>query len=124
MTELKREFTKIIRDGSKSLYNKGSKCEICGATEPLEFHHFKTLSVLANKWVAKNKLSINTLEEAQEHRVAFMEEYQEELYDLTVTLCKEHHAALHKVYGKAPNLGTSKKQARWVEKQREKYGLV
>ena len=124
MTELKRDFTKVVRDGAKSLYNKGCECEICGVTEPLEFHHYKTLSILVNKWVAKNKLSIDTLEDAQEHRDVFIEEYLEELYDLTVTLCKEHHAALHKVYGKNPTLGTSKKQARWVKKQREKHGLV
>jgi len=124
MTELKRDFVKVVRDGAKSLYNKGNECEICGATEQLEFHHYKTLSILVNSWVAKNRLTITTLEEAQEERDKFIEEYQEELYDLTVTLCKDHHAALHKVYGKNPLLGTSKKQARWVKKQRDKHGLV
>ena len=124
MTELKRDFTKVVRDGAKSLYNKGSECEICGTTENLEFHHFKTLSILVNKWVSKNKLVINTLEDAQEYRNKFIEEYQEELYNDTVTLCKAHHEALHKVYGKNPQLGTAKKQARWVQKQRDKHGLV
>ncbi len=124
MAELKREFTKIVRDGAKALYNKGTECQICGATEALEFHHTKSLSILVNNWVKKHKLVIDTLEYAQEQRELFITEHQTELYENTLTLCKTHHAALHKIYGKAPGLGTSSKQTRWVEKQRIKHGLV
>ena len=124
MTELKRDFVKVVRDGAKSLYNKGNCCCICDSTENLEFHHTKSLSILVNRWVKKNKLVIDTLEEAQVQRDVFIAEHEREVYESTLTLCKTHHAALHKVYGKAPGLGTSSKQVRWSEKQRIKYGLV
>ena len=124
MTELRRDFVKVVRDGAKALYNKGTKCQICEATEALEFHHTKSLSILVNLWVKKHKLIISTLEDAQEQRELFISEHQTELYENTLTLCKGHHAALHKIYGKAPSLGTASKQLRWVEKQRIKHGLV
>ena len=79
MTELKRDFVKVVRDGSKALYDKGSECEICGATENLEFHHTKSLSILVNKWVRKNKLNISTLEETIEHREVFIAKQLEEV---------------------------------------------
>ncbi len=120
MTELKRDFTKVVRDGAKALYNKGSECEICGVEEPLEFHHTKTLSILVNKWVKNNKLNITTLEEAIEQREGFISEHMEEVYESTITLCKQHHMALHKIYGKSPAIGTSPKQHRWVKKQKDK----
>ena len=124
MAELKRDFTKYVRDGAKNLYNKGTECEVCGTTENLEFHHYKTLSVLVNTWVRKNNLKIDTAEEAFIQRDNFIAEYEDELYEKTVTLCKDHHAKLHKVYGKNPTLGTAAKQPRWVQKQRDKHGLV
>lgn len=124
MTDIKRDITKIIRDGAKSCYNKGSSCRICNSTENLQFHHFKTLSILVNNWLRKNKISVSTLEEVQALRQQFIEEYKQELYDDTVTLCKTcHNDKLHKVYGKNPPLATAEKQKRWVERQREKHGL-
>ena len=47
-----------------------------------------------------------------------------QLYDHAVTLCHSHHLRLHGIYGKRPTLITAKKQQRWVEKQRDKYGMV
>jgi hypothetical protein len=122
--ELKRYFTKYIRDAVKSRYKKESECRICGTEENLQFHHFTTLSILVNKWQAENGLDIETAEEAFEHRDGFIEEHQVELFDKTVTLCKAHHERLHKIYGKNPALITAPKQERWVEKQRAKNGLV
>jgi hypothetical protein len=121
MAELKRDFTKYVRDGAKARYNKETYCEICGTIEELEFHHYKTLSVLVNAWVKKNKLNINTAEKAMKQRDVFISEHEDELYKHTVTLCKEHHSALHKVYGKNPSLGVAKKEERWVIRQKEKH---
>ena len=47
-----------------------------------------------------------------------------ELYEDTVTLCHSHHMKLHSIYGKRPKLIHAEKQKRWVEKQRDKYGMV
>jgi len=124
MAELKRYFVKYIRDASKARYPKGSECRICGTDEALEFHHYSTISVLANTWVRARKLSIDTAEDAVQYRDEFIAEHQYELYEDAVTLCKEHHAGLHRIYGKNPRLGTAAKQARWVEKQRINNGLV
>lgn len=124
MAELKRYFTKYIRDAVKSQYKKESECRICGIEENLQFHHFNTLSILVNKWQKDNGLEISTAEEAFEHRDSFIAEFGKELFDETVTLCEAHHERLHKIYGKNPALITAPKQARWVEKQRAKNGLV
>ncbi len=124
MAELKRFFTKYIRDAVKSQYAKKNFCEICNADEELEFHHYSSMSVLVNNWQRKNKIVIETAEEAFLHRDKFIEEHLKEIYDDTVTLCKKHHKKLHIIYGKSPTLVTAAKQARWVQKQKDKHELV
>jgi hypothetical protein len=123
MSELKRDFTKYVRDGGKALYKRGTECRVCGTRVSLQFHHTKSLAQLVNTWVKKKGLRIETEDDAFKWRDIFIQERQKEMYDDTLTLCKEHHEGLHKVYGKSPGLGTSEKQRRWVEKQRIKYGL-
>jgi hypothetical protein len=119
---LPRYFIKICRDGAKSKYDKGSFCEICGTTEELHFHHFNTLSILINKWVEQRGLVFENFEHAVEWRDKFIAEHQKELYEDAATLCKEHHQKLHSLYGKNPILATAPKQARWVQKMKEKHG--
>ena len=67
---------------------------------------------------------IQTAEEIMEVRDDFILEHTKELYDDAVTLCHDHHLRLHSIYGKRPKLFTAPKQSRWVERQREKYGMV
>ena len=57
-------------------------------------------------------------------RKQFIEEHKLEVYDEAVTLCHEHHLRLHSIYGKRPRLVTALKQKRWVDIQRDKYGMV
>jgi hypothetical protein len=121
MPKLKRDIVKYVRDKAKSKYAKGSSCEICGATEQLDFHHFYSLTPLLNKWIKDNN---HNPEYIQALRDDFIEEHYAELYDHTATLCHTHHLKLHSIYGKDPALGTAKKQMRWVQIQREKNGLV
>ena len=126
MAGLKRDPVKYIRDKAKAKYEKGTECEICGEAENLDFHHFYSLTPLLNKWLTKKR------KERPSHYVdeyivvwrdEFIEEMKAELYEHTATLCHNHHLALHKVYGRNPDLGTAKKQMRWVGIQREKNGL-
>ena len=122
MPKLKRDYVKYVRDKAKSKYEKGSSCEICGATEQLDFHHFYSLTPLLNKWLKENN---HNPEYIQALRDDFIEEHHAELYDYTATLCHTHHLKLHSIYGKDPALTTAKKQMRWVEIQREKHnGMV
>lgn len=120
MSDLKRYEVKYIRDAVKSQYPVKSACEICGATEQLHFHHFNSLAELYNKWSAINNISVSTAEEMMEVRQKFIREHREELITLGACLCKKHHEALHKIYGKNPSLATADKQARWVQKQKDK----
>jgi hypothetical protein len=122
--ELKRYPTKYLRDYCKSKYNKGSKCEICGTTENLHFHHFYTISVLVNNWFEKHKTEVTTPEQAFEWRVVFENQHKDELYIHAATLCKDHHEKLHSIYGKNPVLATAPKQARWVQRMKEKHGKL
>ena len=122
--DLKRDLVKYVRDRAKSKYQKSTYCFICGSEENLDFHHFYGLTELLDIWLRKNKLTISTAEDIMNVRDQFIEEHIEELYDEAVTLCHTHHLKLHSIYGKRPKLVTALKQKRWVEKQREKHGMV
>lgn len=125
MAELKRDWVKYIRDGAKARYEKANECYICGTTEDLDFHHYSTISILASNWLRDNEIKVETAEDAFFWRDKFIEEHQFELYEDAITLCRPHHEALHKIYGKNPKLVHSKKQARWVQRQRDKHrGMV
>lgn len=120
---MKRYFVKWIRDAAKSSYSKGTLCEICGATENLDFHHFHAISELVHSWERLNG-EVTSDEEAIAERDRFIQQYKYELFEATVTLCNPHHMKLHSIYGKNPKLHTAKKQENWVRIQREKYELV
>ena len=72
----------------------------------------------------KQKITIETEEEILALRETFIKENYDEVYNQAVTLCHMHHMRLHTIYGKRPKLQTAKKQQKWVEIQRDKYGMV
>ena len=119
--DLKRDIVKYIRHKAKNKYEKGSECYICGSDVKLDFHHFYTLSPLVHKYVKDKKL---LPENILSFREDFIQDHWAELYEHTVTLCHDHHLALHKIYGRNPSLATATKQKNWVEIQREKHGMV
>jgi len=127
MKKLKRDPIKYIRDRAKSKYEKGTECFICGAKTELDFHHFYSLSPLLAQWLKKKQVE-RPQHYTDEYIVIwgdeFIEENQAELYEHTVTLCHKHHLVLHSIYGRNPGLGTAKKQANWVQIQRDKHGMV
>lgn len=118
---MKRLPVKYIRDRCKSAYEKDSSCAICGTSELLELHHYNSLTALFEKWCKKKGYSEDNV---LEFRDEFINEHHSEIYLEVVTLCKEDHALLHKLYGLKPALGTAKKQAAWVEKRREKHAAM
>lgn len=113
----KRVATKYIRDGIKAKYNKAESCEICGSPDNLELHHYNTVSLLLRDYAEANSIPISTDKEVLAMREAFYQQYSKELIEDTVTLCKEHHALLHKTYGRTPPLHTAVKQAEWVKRK-------
>jgi len=122
--KFKRDLVKYVRDKAKSQYKKGSECYICGKTDNLDFHHYNGLTELLETWISTKKINIEKEQDILEIRELFIGENYEEVYDKTVTLCHQHHLRLHSIYGKRPKLITAEKQARWVEKQRSKHGMV
>lgn len=120
--ELKRLEVKYIRDKAKSSYPPKARasCRICGINTELQFHHYVGLTNLWNKFKRKHNIVIHAVEDIEVYRDQFIATHSSELYDNGEFLCKAHHEALHKIYGKSPGLGTAKKQRRWVEIQREK----
>lgn len=122
MAANKRLPVKWIRDMNKRKYNKGSECELCGTTSNIEFHHFYSLTLLFEKWVKQNNLVIQTDDDVLAVRDDFSLEHKKEIFDETITICKEHHAKLHSIYGITPALHTAEKQKRWVAIQAEKLG--
>lgn len=119
-----RDKVKFVRDRAKARYNKGSECEICRATENLEFHHYFSMTPLLNAWLKKHGYDPKTNEDMVEIRDSFISDHYNEVYDETVTLCKTHHLKLHSIYGKNPALVTAPKQKNWVAIQREKHGAM
>ncbi len=122
--KFKRDLVKYVRDKAKSQYKKGSECFICGSTEELDFHHYYGLTELLDTWLSNNNIPIENEQDILEIREQFIGENHDEVYNKTVTLCHQHHLRLHSIYGKRPKLITAEKQARWVEKQRNKHGMV
>ena len=82
------------------------------------------MTELLSKWLQTNKITITSADEIMNIREQFIEEYTNEIYNEAATLCKTHHIRLHSIYGKRPKLVTALKQKRWVQKQRDKYGMV
>ena len=121
---LKRDLVKYVRDKAKSKYKKEAECYICGSTENLDFHHFYGLTELLESWMKNKDFTVDTEEEILELREVFIRENEDKVYKQAVTLCHMHHLRLHNIYGKRPKLITAKKQQRWVEIQRNKYGMV
>ena len=121
---LKRDLVKYVRDKAKSKYKKEAECYICGSTENLDFHHFYGLTELLESWMKNKDITVETEEEILELREVFIKENEDKVYKQAVTLCHMHHLRLHNIYGKRPKLITAKKQERWVEIQRNKYGMV
>jgi|TARA_B100001175_G_scaffold307409_1_gene306595 hypothetical protein len=121
---LKRDLVKYVRDKAKSKYKKEAECYICGSTENLDFHHFYGLTELLESWMKNKDITVETEEEILELREVFIKENEDKVYKQAVTLCHMHHLRLHNIYGKRPKLITAKKQQRWVEIQRNKYGMV
>lgn len=116
---MKRYAVKWVRDKCKSHYPAKTSCEICGAMDELHFHHFNSVAELWNKWYTGPDTDTAVLSVREE----FIDKFWPELTELGACLCKKHHEQLHKIYGKNPLLSTAEKQARWVEKQKVKYGL-
>ena len=122
--DLKRDLVKYVRDKAKSKYNKATECHIRGSTKNLDFHHFYGLTELLEQWMKVNKIKIESEQEILDLRIKFIAEKEDEIYNQAVTICHDHHLRLHSIYGKRPKLVTAKKQQKWVEIQRQKYGMV
>jgi hypothetical protein len=116
----KRVATKHIRDGIKSNYQKKDHCEICGAVDDLELHHYTTVSLLLKQYAKENGIPISTDEEVLDMREDFYKQHWHELVEDTVTLCNRDHTRLHQIYSQEPALNTAEKQKRWVEAQHAK----
>lgn len=116
---IKRDIIKYVRDRAKKAYEKGPSCDICGATEQLDLHHYNGLTELFNMWCRKNNIKINTEEDILAVRDRFIEEHNKELYEDVTTLCKKHHMELHSLFGKAPVFTSAIAQAKWVKRKHE-----
>lgn len=117
----KRLAVKHVRDKAKAAYEKKDACYICGTQQDLELHHFHSLTLMLEKWSKAKGYDISTDEGILAVREEFIAEHRVELYDKVRTLCNNHHVKLHKIYGKAPALGTEAAQDRWVEIQKSKH---
>lgn len=121
MVQLLRDPIKYVRDKAKSLYKKGSNCEICSTTESLDFHHYYTMTPLFSKWCKTKGYVVRVVDDILKIRDEFILEEEDKIYNQTATLCHTHHMQLHSVYGKDPALTTAEKQKNWVKIQKEKY---
>ena len=116
----KRIPVKWVRDRAKAAYEKKECCYICNTKQDLELHHLHSITILLDNWAAQKNYDISTDDGILAVRDEFIQEHHVELYDQVYTLCNHHHVALHGVYGKAPPVGSEKRQQRWIDLQREK----
>ena len=120
MAANKRIPVKHIRDKAKKAYNKQEYCAICKTSSELELHHLASVTLMLNAWIQKTGYDISTDAAVIAIRDEFIEAHHKEMYQDVYTLCNKHHMNLHKVFGKAPPLGTADKQRAWIERQRAK----
>lgn len=119
---MKRDPIKHIRDRAKARYPEKVFCEICSSTENLQLHHYNTLVLLLEKYAKENNIDISSDRAVLDMRDEFISKHQKELFADVVCLCTNcHNNKLHKIYGKAPMLGTAAKQPKWVQKMKEKH---
>lgn len=111
---------KWVRDKAKAAYDKKDHCYICATCDDLELHHVYSITLLLEIWSTKNNHDISTDEGILSVRDEFIEAHHKQIYDDVYTLCNRHHVMLHGIYGKKPANHTADKQARWIEKQKEK----
>ncbi len=119
-----RSAIRWIRDSVKQQYPKGNACEICGTGEDLEYHHYHTLSLMFERYCRDEGIVVKTDEDILAIRGEFAEKYWSEVVTDGVTLCSDHHKALHKVYGSKPELSTAEKQKNWVVRMGSKQNTV
>lgn len=117
----KRLAVKHVRDKAKAAYEKADHCYICGTSLDLELHHFHSLTLMLERWAKQKGYDISTDDGILAVREEFIAEHHNELYNKVRTLCNPHHVHLHKIYGKAPKLGSEAAQERWVEIQKSKH---
>lgn len=120
MVQKRRDSIKWCRDRAKAAYEKQPCCYICGAQEPLELHHYSSMTQMLDKWARERGYKLDTDEAVIAIRDEFIKDHYTQIYDEVVTLCKPHHQKLHQIYGAKPPLATAKKQIAWVEKQKQK----
>lgn len=119
--ENKRIAVKHVRDRAKSAYEKKDHCYVCQTNKDLELHHTHSITLLLNNWARQKGYDISTDEGILAVRDEFIAEHHKEIYDDVFTLCNSHHVKLHAIYGKAPELNSAPKQAKWLEAQRLKF---
>jgi hypothetical protein len=120
----KRIPVKWVRDKAKRAYEKQAHCYVCGTASNLELHHLHSVTYLLDTWAAAHGYDISTDSGILAVRDEFIQEHHAELYEQVYTLCNPHHVALHQVYGKSPAPSSVPKQARWIERQRDKHNGV
>ncbi len=149
--DLKRIPLKYCRDKAKTMYayrlkDSDSRCEICtienSKENPLEAHHYHTMSSMYAQWIKDTGESIpEDVDTIMEQRDRFIEDYRDQITNPSeiAILCRACHTnssgavkyrnekldikfakALHSVYGKTPSLASAPKQKRWVDKMRSK----
>jgi hypothetical protein len=112
---------KWVRDRAKAAYDKKDTCCICGTGVDLELHHFNSITILLENWASAQKYDISTDDGILAVRDEFIAEHQNELYEQVRTLCNKHHVALHRIFGKAPPIGSAARQERWIGIQQDKF---
>ena len=81
MVQKKRDSIKWVRDRAKSAYEKKSECYICGVTEPLDLHHYSSMTLMLERWAKKMGFKLETDEDILAIRDEFIEAHKVEIYD-------------------------------------------
>lgn len=115
-------FIKFIRAKAKTQYHKAKQdeCWICGSTKDLELHHNKPLSSIVKEYLAQHKIVEPTND--KELREKILNSCSREIYgrENLVTLCRQHHKALHDIFGKSYNIKVSDKVKNYLQRQKER----
>ena len=115
-------FVKFIRAKAKTNYHKCKKevCWVCGSNLNLELHHNKPLASIVKEYLKQHNLKNPSNDNYLREQI--IESCSREIYgtDNLITLCRQHHKALHNLFGRAYNIKVSEKVKNYLRKQKER----
>jgi 5-methylcytosine-specific restriction endonuclease McrA len=115
-------FTKYVRAKAKTYYHryKTKECWVCGNDKDLELHHVYPLAQIISDYLKEKGIKKPTND--PELREQILTDCYDKIFseENLITLCRLHHANIHRLFGKTYSGKVADKVKTFLTKQKEK----